>query len=137
MTTRADIREAARAAIRSAVSATVGHARGDVYNREDLPAIEVSTPAESQALDTGDGFRRLETTLRITGFATQGAQRDVEAELDALLSAARAAVLGDWTFQGMHKGVLSVETQFDIGERGEAAPARLDMDMTLLRFMED
>lgn len=136
---RGTIRATALTVLRGALAIPterITPARGLDFNLDQLPAATVSTPDEDAALQSRDGDTRTETTLRITFFGRKRLVGDVESELDAYAEAAVAALQGSSSFTALHKGILNRATQFSLGDRGESAPAQMDLTLTLLRFEE-
>jgi hypothetical protein len=119
---RTRVRAAARAALAAALpamAARIGAVRIYARNKDDLPAIEVSTPGERVEWLADDTLGRTITLVVMI----HGLGETVEDDLDAIAETVEAALL-----EGLPPPVSQVVTtgsEFDSGDAGESRAARL------------
>ncbi|MCB1901370.1 MAG: hypothetical protein KDH16_18900 [Rhodocyclaceae bacterium] len=136
MSVRKQLRAAVKAALIPAIPAVEGRVSGvRTFARgpNDLPAIEVTTPAYSEQRASDDGLFIATITLMVI-IAALG--REVEDDLDDLADAVEDIVLTDPGVAALSQDISTVSTQFDAGDGAENRPGRIGVTFQVTCYLE-
>lgn len=133
---RAQLRaDAVTALTAAATGAAVSGVRQYARGADDLPAIEVSTPASARRRISDDGTFEVDLSLAVTAIVAVAS--DAEGAADALAEAIEGAIFGMADSAPYVASILDATSEFDAGDPGERRPARLATVFTVRVYAEE